>query len=1005
MARQKKWVIPFVSLNEISCHIDIYEEGWTGAVTAIAAGSNGTPGYASANAFTYEEDKSDDLLNDVVRFRTGYINLIEKKSGSLQGLYPTNPRQHYVEFYYGNRLDFTGYMQVQDFSNEWVACPRELSFAVTSPLGLLDQFNFSKIYPPESLTIGSLIDSALTALNAAYTRVVLPNINHADLGQTLFSLIVSPWNKDYHHSVTSSSPDVFMAAEPFTTLFEGICKAFGWILHDTPNALVFTMFEYDDTYYYYPVGHVGDTDYYQATPGSSVSPLTNLFTLCDNQAQQSLIQPVSAIEINYGGDSLENMPISFQRTAFHSVTGYGPTEKTSVCNLWPITNEIQGAIGEVQFDANNRVSNYGAFTVALGSKEGILVHLDPATPSGTTLFTIRHYVKTIGKDWNMSFTKMTGDFIADLQTDENIVITASAVEHTNYIEAAFVLTYSTFPDKELLFITDMELKLVTNSQLYSDYQFMPPKNSDTISQVSNMPRQASLDMPFSPFRLSTHILGSSVLTTKFTTYPYLFKPRTELVCKFRSSGLPDIYHTRLYTFWLQDWRWRIISLSFEPWNDLYTLVLQNSEILNADPLDPDDPVPDPTPDPDPTPTPSEDDPELFTEIWGVMRYIIDQSMAGTIPSDGDTHDYLLEMYNDAEGLSPQLYDNNLFQKVLAESGSLITNTTQAKRALHGWLMAMTLAEICPSIQDQLYRAGYNMTSYMNVFGYSMQADPQIARMVASVIYAMNRMECSSLEAAARTEIATADTGNALGTTRGSSIPTHTEETIAAVPDGTKFMPSTPQNSMSNPDYDFDEETWDYIYANFKYQNGYYNNNRAEQAVDDNYATTVDTYCALFTAQGVIISQNQKNLITPAYKWGSRITNPMKDGYDSVTDTWLPGYDQTPRTDSEFRLRPFKLHNKALLDPAGDTGNIGNSSSYPSGHASFGWNNALMLIEAHRNSLTDVKKIMARAFQFGQSRVIGRYHWQADVIHGYVIGSTCLPRLHTYTEYLTLLNNA
>jgi hypothetical protein len=63
------------------------------------------------------------------------------------------------------------------------------------------------------------------------------------------------------------------------------------------------------------------------------------------------------------------------------------------------------------------------------------------------------------------------------------------------------------------------------------------------------------------------------------------------------------------------------------------------------------------------------------------------------------------------------------------------------------------------------------------------------------------------------------------------------------------------------------------------------------------------------------------------------------------------------------------------------------------------------METHRNSVTDVKAIMKRAFEFGQSRVIGRYHWQADVIHGCVIGSACIPRLHAYNQYQSLLNNA
>jgi hypothetical protein len=268
---------------------------------------------------------------------------------------------------------------------------------------------------------------------------------------------------------------------------------------------------------------------------------------------------------------------------------------------------------------------------------------------------------------------------------------------------------------------------------------------------------------------------------------------------------------------------------------------------------------------------------------------------------------------------------------------------------------------------------------------------------------MFRPDNASLEAAARTEIASQDTGNVLGTTRGSSIPTHSEETIAACADGTRFMPSTPKNSSQNPDFAFDETTWNYIYTTYTYSGGAYSNPRAQQAVEDSSRTDVASQKAMYAAAGVTMTAAQEALITPCYKWGSRIATPMKDGFDSVSQTYLPGIGSNPRKDSEFRMRPFQYYDKHLLDPNDNGASYINTSSYPSGHTSFGWNIALMMIETHRASLTDVKRIIQRAFQFGQSRTIGRYHWGADVMHGYVIGSCCLPRLHSYNEYITLLN--
>ena len=110
--------------------------------------------------------------------------------------------------------------------------------------------------------------------------------------------------------------------------------------------------------------------------------------------------------------------------------------------------------------------------------------------------------------------------------------------------------------------------------------------------------------------------------------------------------------------------------------------------------------------------------------------------------------------------------------------------------------------------------------------------------------------------------------------------------MAACADGTKFMPSTPVNNNTNADFAFDETTWNYIYSNFYYSGGAYHNpadkpGRAQMAVEDDGRTTVAAQKQMYAAVNVTMTQAQENLITPCHKWGSCITTPMKDGYDSV----------------------------------------------------------------------------------------------------------------------------
>ena len=98
MARSIRWTIPFKSLNGTNCRIDIYDEGWSGGATELSPNNVNAPGYAADDPFMFEETFSNDLLSDVVRYKTGYIRMVELQKDSLSVLYPTSKFQRYVEF-------------------------------------------------------------------------------------------------------------------------------------------------------------------------------------------------------------------------------------------------------------------------------------------------------------------------------------------------------------------------------------------------------------------------------------------------------------------------------------------------------------------------------------------------------------------------------------------------------------------------------------------------------------------------------------------------------------------------------------------------------------------------------------------------------------------------------------------------------------------------------------------------------------------------------------------
>lgn len=100
-----------------------------------------------------------------------------------------------------------------------------------------------------------------------------------------------------------------------------------------------------------------------------------------------------------------------------------------------------------------------------------------------------------------------------------------------------------------------------------------------------------------------------------------------------------------------------------------------------------------------------------------------------------------------------------------------------------------------------------------------------------------------------------------------------------------------------------------------------------------------------------------------------------------------------------RVRPFRAHGEASCAPAGDARM--KDDSYPSGHAAIGWAWALVLTQLAPDR---TEALMARGYDYGQSRVICGAHWQSDVDAGRLVGAAAVARLQSeplYREQLQL----
>ena len=102
-----------------------------------------------------------------------------------------------------------------------------------------------------------------------------------------------------------------------------------------------------------------------------------------------------------------------------------------------------------------------------------------------------------------------------------------------------------------------------------------------------------------------------------------------------------------------------------------------------------------------------------------------------------------------------------------------------------------------------------------------------------------------------------------------------------------------------------------------------------------------------------------------------------------------------------RTRPFVVNEQPVCTPTAIR-YLKKDGSYPSGHTAAGWAWALIFAEIAPDK---ADAVLARGWEFGQSRAVCNVHWQSDVTQGRVIGATLVARLHANDEFRADLANA
>ena len=132
----------------------------------------------------------------------------------------------------------------------------------------------------------------------------------------------------------------------------------------------------------------------------------------------------------------------------------------------------------------------------------------------------------------------------------------------------------------------------------------------------------------------------------------------------------------------------------------------------------------------------------------LLDEVLNKSFKGivNVQKDSRTYKHLFQLSEEAmtqaSGRSkaglPLLYQEKNFPHVYNYYTDTQVEKERVYKTMIGWICAMQLSELCPTKRNALYKAGYEAGGYTmntNFYGYQFLGDPNVARLVASAVYA------------------------------------------------------------------------------------------------------------------------------------------------------------------------------------------------------------------------------------------------------------------------------
>ena len=222
------WRCDFKGINETLYSINIYDATYSG-----------TPVELTGAAGVFETiESSDKDIHRAVRLTTGTIRLVN--TNGIDAIIPPTPKARFVTLTHEENsttvVDWQGYIQQSQFTQQWTATPYIVELPVISALSILSGYQMQKDEIDPRARIAEYFRQALAATGGTYSKIVFP----AEIGMSTdgpwdafwrFGLLERNWFTYRNENVLNPDETRF-EGDTWLDMMDSILEAFGYTMYE-----------------------------------------------------------------------------------------------------------------------------------------------------------------------------------------------------------------------------------------------------------------------------------------------------------------------------------------------------------------------------------------------------------------------------------------------------------------------------------------------------------------------------------------------------------------------------------------------------------------------------------------------------------------------------------------------------------------------------------------------------------------------------------------------------